>query len=282
MSRVKLVSFNDVALPIYNPRLQGGTASSREATITLADGSVYDAIGADQAGIVLPYTLSYECVALEDDAATLQTTLAALMRKRGQRGKLYRRVLADDTIHWAWARPMRLPLASGEKGQTTHIPLSFQFQILSPWYGHYYADWLLDDGYYLDDGLFLDDEAFEDTMASSPHVIPVTNGGNGTCRNAIVTITAGGANITALTVASGDTDIDWTGTLTAGNGLVIDCGAKSIKNNGANAYSGFAYGGSHALNGWLVLPPGDTDITITFTGGSTNSTVAVDFRDTWE
>jgi len=282
MSRVKLVSFDDVALPIYNPRLAGGTAPSREATITLADGTVYDAIGADWAEIALPYTLTYECMALEDDASTLQTTLVSLMGKRGQRGKLYRRVLNDDTIHWAWARPLQIPSATGMGGLITHTPLTFQFQILSAWRGYYRIDWLLDDSYYLDDGLFLNDNSYTETMASSPHIITVTNGGNGVCRDAIITITAGAANITALTIATGYTDIDWTGTLVAGNALVLDCGAKSILNNGVNAYSGFSYGAVHTLSGWLELPPGDTAITITFTGGSTNSTVNVTFRDSWE
>lgn len=283
MSRVKLTTFGDVDLPEYNPRLGGGSAPTREATITLADGTIYDGIGASQAEAVLPYSLTYDCVAMEDDDATLQTTLAALFALRGQRLKLYRRLLSDeDVITWAWARLMRLSMPSGPIGQTTHIPLSFQFEILSAWHGHYHTTWFFDDGYYFDDGLYFDDGEFVETMASSPHVITVTNGGNATCRDGVISITAGTANISSLTIASGGTDIDWTGTITAGNTLVIDCGAKSVKNNGVNAYSGFAYGGSHTLNGWLELPAGDTNITITFAGGSTDSTVSVEFYDTWE
>ncbi len=113
--------------------------------------------------------------------------------------------------------------------------------------------------------------------------VTVSNDGNGICYDAVITITAGAANITALTISTANgTDIDWTGTLTAGNALLIDCGAKSIKNNGVNAYSGFAYGGSHTANSWLELLPGDTAITIDRTGGSTDSTVRVLFREIWE
>lgn len=283
MSRVKLERFSTVELPLYNPRLQGGSAPSRSATITLADGRTWDAIGAERAAAALPYTLNYECVALEDDAATLQTTLAALFGLRGKRAKLYRTLLDDDSIQWAWARLTRVPMPSGPSGQTTHIPLSFQFDVLSSWRGHYHTVWTLNNGYFLNDGLYLNDGEFVETMSgASPYVITVTNSGNGICYDPVITITAGGANITALTIATSTTDIDWTGTLTAGNSLVIECGAKSIKNNGVNAYSGFAYGGSHTANGWLELPPGDTAITISRTGGSTDSIVQVDFQDIWE
>ena len=283
MARVYLADFDGVALPVYNARLAGGTAPSRVATITLADGRAYDAIGAEQAEPELPYILNYEAVNLEDTEAAHNTALAALSAKRGKRGKLYRRQLSDYTISWAWARLLRKTEQSGAGvASPVHLGQVFQFQILSPWYGHHHVDWLLDDGYYLDEGLYLDDSGYSVTLNTSPKTLTVTNGGNGTVRNAVITIVAGSAAITALTIASGDTDIDWTGTLASGDALVIDCGAKSILNDGANAYSGFAYGSNHALAGWLELPPGDTDIVITKTGGSTDSTATVEFRDAHE
>ncbi len=285
MSRVKLERFSTVELPLYNPRFQGGSAPSQAATVTLADGSVYDSSGAERARVALPYTLNYEGVALEDDAATLQTTLAALFGLRGKRAKLYRTLLDDaDSIQWAWARLTRVPMPSGPSGQLTHIPLSFQFDILSTWRGHYHTEWTLNNGYFLNDGLYLNDGEFVETMSgASPYVITVTNGGNGICYEPLITITVGAAPITALTIATaGGTDIDWTGNIAIGDSLVIDCGAKSIKDDGVNAYVGFSYGGSHTANGWLELPPGDTAITISRTGGSTDSTVQVDFQDIWE
>lgn len=283
MSRIQLERFGTVELPLYNPRLQGGSAPSQAATVTLADGRVWDAIGAERAAAALPYTLSYEGVALEDDAATLQTTLAALFGLRGKRAKLYRRVLGDDSVQWAWARLARVPMASGPMGQLTHIPVSFQFEVLSTWRGHYHTSWTFDDGYYFDDGLYFDDAEFVATMSgASPYVLTVTNSGNGICYDPVITITAGTNAITALTIATSTTDIDWTGNIAPGDALIIDCGAKSIKDDGVNAYSGFSYGGSHTANGWLELPPGDTAITIYRTGGSTDSIVQVDFQDIWE
>jgi len=285
MSRIELYRFGAVDLPLYNPRLEGGSAPSQVATVTLADGRVWDAIGGERARAALPYMLNYEGLAAADDAAALQTTLAALFGMRGKRAKLYRRLLSDkNAIQWAWARLTRVPMPSGPSGQTTHIPLSFQFDILSTWRGHYHTRWTLNNGYFLNDGLYLNDGEFVETMSgASPHVITVTNAGNGICYDPVITITAGAAPITALTIATaGGTDIDWTGNIAIGDSLVIDCGAKSIKDDGVNAYVGFSYGGSHTANGWLELPPGDTAITIYRTGGSTDSTVQVDFRDTWE
>ena len=135
----------------------------------------------------------------------------------------------------------------------------------------------------MDDGVSFDAAEFMDTMSgASPYVITVTNRGNGICYDPVITITAGTNAITALTIATSTTDIDWTGNIASGQSLVIDCGAKSIKENGVNDYVGFAYGGSHTANGWLELPPGDTAITISRTGGSTDSIVQVDFQDIWE
>ena len=46
-----------------------------------------------------------------------------------------------------------------------------------------------------------------------------------------------------------------------------------------STFSGFSFGGSHVIDDWIVLEPGANAITVTFTGGSTNSDVKVSRRD---
>jgi hypothetical protein len=123
------------------------------------------------------------------------------------------------------------------------------------------------------------------TLNTSPKVMTINNAGNAPVYNAVLTLTAGAANITAVTIANAATgyvsSVTYTGTVTAGQALVLDAGAWTVKNNGVDAYAGITYGATHAVDGLLVLGPGNNSITITLTGGSTDSTAAYAFHDGW-
>lgn len=287
MSRVKLIAFGAVALPIYNPRLQGGTVATREVLMALADGSAYDAYGGDQAPPDLPYPLRLDVTALEDTQADLQTAVAALYALRGKRDRLFRRRLDTGEVQFAWARLMQVPTTSGVGGLLTHLPLSFVWSVRTQWKGHDHTEWVLDDGEYLDEGLYLDDAGFTESMTSSPHIITVSNGGSTPVRGVIITLAAGDVQqLTTITIACGNADFDWTGSILGGDSLVIDCGGKSVKNDGVDAYTYFDYGANHTIDGWLELAPGDNNITVTYSlGAGTNTvdpTVTVEFQDGWE
>ena len=114
------------------------------------------------------------------------------------------------------------------------------------------------------------------TMAASPQTFTVTPVGNAFTRP-VIRITAGGANITVVTVKNLTSDQSWsyTGTLTAGNILVFDGEELTLDNNGVNALSGFSG------EPQMFLVPGANLFSVTFTGGSTDSVIRVDYYDRW-
>jgi hypothetical protein len=120
------------------------------------------------------------------------------------------------------------------------------------------------------------------TLGTSPQVVTITNDGDATVLGAVVTVTAGSADITALEIESDSgAHLTYDGTIEDGEALVVDCGALSVKNDGSSAYADFALGANHTARYWLPLPTGDTDLTVTWTGGGTGSTIKVEFYDAW-
>jgi hypothetical protein len=62
----------------------------------------------------------------------------------------------------------------------------------------------------------------------------------------------------------------------------VDCGLRSVKNNGVDAYSGFALNSGHAVADWLRLEPGANSVTITYSGNAdASATVTFSFYDGW-
>lgn len=280
MGAYTLERFGAVTLPIYNPETDHSPIAARVGVVQTIGGA-FDVYGDEDAPLDLPTTRSYRSIVLEETAAAWRTALDALRAQVGKRARLYRRANDDDAVQWCIARLIQNPVQRVYQGGYIQ-DVELIFQLWTSWRGHDHTSWTLDSGEILDGGLYLDDGGFVETMASSPHTIIVANGGNRRVDNAIITVTAGSSAITAVTVAkTGETDIDWSGTLASGNTLVIDCGAYTVKNAGVNAYTGFSLGGDHAISEWIRLDPGDNDITITFSGGSTDSTAKVEFADGW-
>jgi len=281
--------FGTVTLPIYERESDHSPIPARVGVVGTIAGA-YDTLGADDAPQELPYNVSVRGVVLEDTAAALRTTLDGLRAEVGKRKNLYRRADDDGEIQWARARLVSEPMRRVQ-GNVLHCEVEMVFQILTPWVGADHSVWVLDAGELLDDALYLD-EGGETFTGSSPHIFTATNGGNRAVTNPVITVTAGGANITSVTitkVGSGgsETKIVWTdagttGALATTKSLVIDCGKFTITDDGANAYSGkAAFDSNHTIAEWLRLDPGYNEVTVTWVGGSTNSTVLLEFRDGW-
>lgn len=81
--------------------------------------------------------------------------------------------------------------------------------------------------------------------------------------DAVITITASGSAVGSVRIVLNDADFTWTGTLSAGNDLVIDCGALTIQNNGVDAYADLTLAAGHALDGWLKLLAESNEINVT-------------------
>lgn len=132
------------------------------------------------------------------------------------------------------------------------------------------------------------------TLASSPTAVTITADGNAAIDDLVITVTAGGAAITALeitnvtseaTAGGVDTeicDISYDGTIVAGKSLVIDCGAYSVENDGSDAMTNLTRETGHEVDGLFELRPGVVNtITVTFTGGSTDSTAMIQYEARW-
>ncbi len=281
---MRLERFGSLSLSMIEAEDDLHTGSARLASVGTIAGE-YDSYGAGDAqmdGVVL--TRAFELHgATTDDLDDARDALRAMVLKRA---RLYAR-MGDDSVRWVNARLLDV------REQRTRRNFNFQrvvcrFHLPSPtWTGADHTAWVLDSGEILDGGLYLDDGGFTDTGAS-PHVLTVTNGGNRVVTNPVITITAGGADITAITITkTGETKIVWTnagttGALATTKSLIIDCGKFTITDDGANAYSGkTAFDSNHTIAEWLRLDPGDNEITVTFTGGSTDSVTTIEFQDGW-
>jgi hypothetical protein len=211
-----------------------------------------DEWGSALAPVSLPYTITIRGEEVANTLATLGTKFQAIRALVGSRDKLYRSLDGTSGTQWAYARLVNMQ-ASRDGNQQLAVPYTLRFLVYSPaWNGTSHTATA--------------------ALGTEPTTeIAVYNAGDAPVRNAVLTITASTSDITDVTLAAnGETSITWSGTLGGGNDLVIDCGAGSVTNSAADAYSGFSYGAGHTVSYWLSLgAEATTTLTITRTAAST-------------
>lgn len=196
--------------------------------------------------------------------ATLSTNLDTLRARVGRRDTLTI-TLPGGSTRWRYARLVGLQAESRAEhhlGANVTQPVELTFQCVEAWWRGAAHD-------------------VDVTLTGpSPQSMVMANAGNRTVNNAIITVAAVPSNITSLTIAvTGSSSFTFSGTITAGQSLVIDCGAMTVKNNGADAYANFALGGSHVIDDWLRLVSGNTTVVVTWTGGGATSTINFTYDD---
>lgn len=280
MAGYTLERHGTITLPLYNREIEYSAIPARTGVIDTLAGA-YDSYGTEDSDQQFPYDLSFRALVLEDTLAAWRTTLDALRAQVRKRRKLYRRGEDDDAIQFCSARLINADMRR-RTGNVLNIEVSLIFQVLTPWVGHDYSTWTFDSGELFDDGLYFDEAGFTETLTGGDTDIVVTNGGNRRVDNAVITITAGDAAITALTISkAGETDIDYSGNIATTKSLVIDCGAHSVEDDGTSDYDNFDLASGHVIADWLYLDPGDNTINIVYTGGGTGGTVTIEFQDGW-
>jgi hypothetical protein len=237
--------------------LGGGPTES--SLVRLPGYRAFDVLGADQA-VAVGRTVTADVEIVESTAAAARATLDAWLAKVGRRGLLVRQ--ADDgTQHSIYARLIEAQAKRGV-GHVTWLPLSLTFELLEhPWRGTARNP--------------------QATLNVSPKDLALTNGGNAANPRPVVTITApAGGSLTSVTVELVGQGYrwKWTGTLAAGKALVIDCGAATVKADGADAYAGFALEAAHTKEDWLTIPPGNSTLRVWYTG-TANGTARIDYAD---
>lgn len=190
------------------------------------------------------------------DAETmLRGQVDALKAMHGQRSYLYRRREDDGVVQWKLAR--LLQVQHSQNGQNLYgAKLSSAFETID-------AGWRS-----------FTQQSAAAAFADGAYLL-VQNRGNLPVDDAVITVTAA-TTITNLAIAGPGIDLRWTGSLTPGQVLSIDCNGKTVTTGGANSYVVFSLGSEHTQPGWLPLAVGDTLLRF---AGSGSGTVAVIWYD---
>lgn len=252
-----VVRFGDKDLPRCNAVQDNGMPEIAPAYSQFPYGGVFDAYGAEKARVSLPFPIPVEGTI----HLRRQMELYDWRALHGVRDTLYRRRDGAAFEESITARLMSLKTMRSYVNPEI-LELQFQFDALEEYWSG-------------------EDQTFTEAFWQSPQVIPAPNEGNAIQRNIVITLTADGSAITFFSMASALTRFEWTGTLAAGNSLVIDVGAKTVRNNGVDAYAGFSLHTLHRVAEWLRLPPGDNNLTIWRTGGLATTTIQLAYKDAW-
>lgn len=281
----RLIRFVTVDLEHYNQVDAIGSGPTPTAYQTLPEGGALDMFGSmqKQPGTV-ERTKSLRLRGSTE--ANLEQTYFQLLALRGTRGRLYRRTASGD-IHWIYARLVELT-AQRSYEQTKYrfiqdLDLRFITQEAT-WRGDLGGVWYLDSGEYLDSGLAFDSGQTY-ALDGSPKAITITIGtdaGRAPSRAVQIRVTAGSSAITSITIArAGGESLTFGGTIAAGDVLLINTGTMQVTNDGVDAYDDLTLAPTADMAAWFALETGDNDLTITYTGGGTGSTIDFRYYEAW-
>ncbi len=246
-------------LPRYDGTQPQGAGRVESAMIRLVGGAYYDALGdADALPPAEEIIIEGEWVAANDEG--MQTKMAALRALRGTKSKLWR-TNGAGTSHWRAARCLEVEsdLTPGSP-RLAKITLRFEADP-TPWHGTS-GDTII-------------------TLTGSPLPATITNSGNAIARDITLTVHPVSTPMTAFYLENLTTGhvskIKYGGTVAAGHALVINCGQKSVRNNGSDDYANLSLESGHTISEWFRLAPGANSVRITKTGGEATSTMTISF-----
>lgn len=249
-------------LPTLEGRQPQGASAVTGSVLRLPGGGSYDWRGGEQAR---PESDQIELFGgwVADSVAAMQVKLAALKALAGQRSRLWR----TDGATQQWRRARCLRVASDvEAGLPASAEISMGFELdAGPWHGAARSETI--------------------TLDTSPKSQAVTNGGNAIQRDVVLTVTAVGSAISDVTIenvtAGHVSAVRYTGSIAAGQALVLDCGAGTVRNHGVDDYARLMLLAGHTMREWLRLAPGSNPIQVTYTGGGAASTCILAYHDAW-
>jgi len=231
------------ALPVLGAEQQIGPDPVLPTNIVLPGGGTFDSRGTDQA---LPsgHTVMARGFYSAASEAALQVLVDAMRGWIGKRTKLWL-YCADATVRWRYARLLSAPtqhLARGHGRFRQAMELTFELDDML-WQGRH----LLTAG-----GVIYD----------SPEIVEVNNPGNQVVRDIRITVAADTYDITQLDIENAEvghvSHIRFTGTIVAGESLVIDCGEMTVENEGVDAWDDLSRQSAHEINEWLRFAAKDS------------------------
>lgn len=279
-----ITHFGKRSLPSLNGSTPIGAGGSRLSFQLLATGA---SVRLTEKGKAAPaeHIIRVRATLVADTLEEWEAATRALNALRGTEDRLWRRWLGSGTREWCHAEltDVQCVHEHNEKLEATY-ELTF-YRKSASWFGKYHgAPVALSNGQVLGDDDPLGVIAELHALDASPKVFTVTNGDHTytTVHNAIVTIKAGDADFTFVKVACGAAEWQYTGTIPAGQSLVVDVAEDTVELNGADAYANFAITVNHKLAPLLALLPGANQVTVTFTGGGAGATILVAFYEATE
>ena len=281
----RLISFGTFNLEHYNQVDDISSGVTPTSYQSLPEGGALDLFGSHQkhpGAVERMKSLRLRGSSVQE----IEQAYFQLLSLRGTRNRLYRRTATGD-IHWSNARLVEVSAERSFEMTKYRTIQDLRLRFITQdafWHGDFGGSWFLDDGGYLDSGLAFDsDQTYE--LVSSPTEITISIGediGRAPTRAIKLRFTAGSAAITSITIARTDGEsLTFGGTIMAGDELVIDTGTLQVTNDGVDAYNDLALSPTANLASWFALEPGDNDITITFSGGGTGSTIDLSYYEAW-
>lgn len=236
--------------------------AGRSRLLDLPNGA-FDADGAAYVGE--PRTFTREFSLTDAPGAAIQAQLDAFLAEvaKGRRLLVAETRGGERRQTWAKAREVMLSYAPGDLGRQR---LAVTFEVDYPfWLLSADEPWLLDHGGLLDDGLTLDDgQAVVETVSSSPHGFSIVNdGGMAVERGTISLVPGAGASLTdpALYNQSTGHRLAYSGTLAAGDELLLDFLTRSARLNGSGVFASLLAAGPDSA--WMQLKPGANSLRLT-------------------
>lgn len=281
----RVVAFGFVTLEHYNQVDSIGSGATPVAYQNLPVGGAIDGYGSQQKhpGAV-ERSLSRRLRGATQ--AELEQTFFQLLALRGTRDRLYRRTASGD-IHWQYARLVEVTATRTYELTKYNFIQDIELRVVTQepfWRGDYGGQWYLDDGEFFDTGLALDSgQSYALTSSPTAFTISIdTDAGRAPIRAVRLHVTAGSAPITSITIArAGGESITFGGTIAVGDVVTIDTGTMQVTNDGVDAYDDLTLSPTADMAAWFSLQLGDNDITVTFSGGGTGSTIDFAYYEAW-
>lgn len=283
-----IYSFDGVSVPTYlqdGDQQNIGTGAALTNFVQLASGNFFDNYGSGRSprGIRSITKTGYIWGAT---AADTKDTLDTWRSKIGVRAKLY--VQYDDaTQRWQWARLENVssPRRGSDKGDW--IAVDFTWVTADQWWrgtAHPTGGWVWGDSTWtFGDGTATFGEDYQTfTLDANPDSFTLSNGGNIDTNNLRMSIIPSEAmSFLSISNYTNAAVIGYTGTVAAGQELIIDCGAMSVTLNGNDAFSSFYK--LHTAAPWMPLSPGDNSLSILYTAADslTGDDMLFSWTDAW-
>jgi hypothetical protein len=253
----QVYEFDGVPLPLYNT-VQTHSPGQAPQTIRPSIGGAYNYYGTGQ---IVPsnsiieisgwyvgelyyevdedgdFTVDESGVYIVGHGAAVDTRVQVedIQAKIGVWGKLWRRWISDTTtLQWKDARLANVPLPHSYDDGCQEANVTCMFETAMP-------GWNAE----------TESTASVAVGSSAPASIRVHNGGSLRVDDAIIQIAATSA-ITSVTITNSAAGISlaYSGTISAGTTLNINCGAATVRLGVTSAYSGFTLGAAHTARGW--------------------------------